>query len=162
MANIQSAKKRARQAVARRAHNMSRRSMLRTAIKRVLEAIEKNDPALASTMFVAACSILDKSVKSGLIHKNKAARHKSHLSQKLKAIGAPSLLKTLDKTESKKEVKPVVKKAAKTTSEKPAKEKAEPKAKKEATAEKKPAAKAPAKKSSTAKAESKPKAKKAD
>ncbi len=136
MANIKSAKKRAVQAVARRAHNMSRRSMLRTAIKRVLEAIEKNDAAQASAAFATATSLLDKSVKTGLIHKNKAARHKSHLAQKLKALGAAPVAK---EPKAKKEAAP----------KKPAA------AKKSETATKKVAAKPAAAKKS---AEAKPKA----
>ncbi len=129
MANIKSAKKRARQAITRRAHNMSRRSMLRTAIKRVLEAVEKGDGALASSAFVAASSILDKSLKSGLIHKNKAARHKSQLAKKLKAIGAPSLLK------AEESVKIVKAKAEKKSAKKPSEKKKSEK-KKEGKAEK--------------------------
>ncbi len=136
MANIKSAKKRARQSVKRRAHNMSRRSMLRTAIKRVLEAIEKGEGASASGVYSNACSVLDKAVKAGLIHKNKAARHKSHLSQKLKAIGAPSPVKSEVTKEAKKEPK---KTAASVKKE--VKPKA-PKAEKKATGEKKPASKA--------------------
>ncbi len=101
MANIKSAKKRARQSVKRRAHNMSRRSMLRTSIKRVLEAIQVGEGSSASAVYVSTCSVLDKAVKAGLIHKNKAARHKSHLSQKLKAIGAPAPTKKVASSEAK-------------------------------------------------------------
>ncbi len=155
MANIKSAKKRARQAIDRRAHNMSRRSMLRTAIKRVLEAIEKKDVELASTAFVSATSVLDKSVKTGLIHKNKAARHKSHLCDKLRAIGASSVLKAQEKSARKEtsaaaEKAPAAKKEAKEkVAAKPVKEKAEKPAKKSTASADKP--KAPAKKSAAKK-----------
>ncbi len=152
MANIKSAKKRARQDVDRRAHNMSRRSMLRTSIKRVLEAIDKKDVELASTAFVSATSVLDKAVKSGLIHKNKAARHKSHLSDKLRAIGAASVLKAQEKG-GRKEASPAAEKAPAPKKEvkekaaaKPEKEKAEakPAKKSAASAEKTKPAKKPA------------------
>ena len=88
MANIKSAKKRARQAVKRNAHNASQRSMMRTAVKRVLKAIQTNDQAGAQTAFATAQPLLDRFAARGLIHRNKAARHKSRLSARIRAIGA--------------------------------------------------------------------------
>ena len=88
MANIKSAKKRAKQAVVRNARNSSQRSMLRTAVKKVLKAIEANDSAGATEAFNAAQPILDRFASRGLIHKNKPARHKSRLTARIRAIAA--------------------------------------------------------------------------
>ncbi|HEY4555217.1 MAG TPA: 30S ribosomal protein S20 [Lysobacter sp.] len=86
MANIKSAKKRAKQAVVRNARNASQRSMLRTAVKKVLKAINENDAAGAQAAFATAQPILDRFSSRGLIHKNKAARHKSRLNARIRAI----------------------------------------------------------------------------
>lgn len=86
MANIKSAKKRAIQAEKRRQHNASRRSMTRTCIKKVLAAIQAGDKEAAQTAFNAASPVLDRMATKGLIHKNKAARHKSRLNAQIKAI----------------------------------------------------------------------------
>ena len=88
MANIKSAKKRARQAVQRRARNMSARSMLRTAVKNVVKALDANDVAGAESAFATAQPILDRYSSRGLIDKNKAARHKSRLNARIKAMKA--------------------------------------------------------------------------
>lgn len=89
MANIKSAIKRARQNVKRRQHNASARSMYRTYIKNVLKAVEVGDQALARTAYAKAQPIIDKAAGKGLIHKNKAARIKSRLSARVKAMGMP-------------------------------------------------------------------------
>ncbi len=86
MANIKSAEKRARQSVKRRAHNMAARSELRTAIKKVDTAIKSGDRDQALASFKAAVPVIDSMVTKGIIHRNKAARHKSHLSANLKAM----------------------------------------------------------------------------
>ena len=86
MANIKSAKKRARQAEDRRQHNASRRSMMRTYLKRVNAAIEAGDKETAQTAMASATPILDRMANKGLIHKNKAARHKSRLTAQIKAM----------------------------------------------------------------------------
>jgi small subunit ribosomal protein S20 len=88
VANIKSAKKRAKQTVVRNARNTSQRSMLRTAVKRVLKAIEANDHAGAEAAFKTAVPILDRYSARGLIHKNKAARHKSRINARIKALKA--------------------------------------------------------------------------
>jgi small subunit ribosomal protein S20 len=88
VANIKSAKKRAKQAVVRNARNASQRSMLRTAVKKVLKAIEAKDSAGAAEAFNVAQPILDRYASRGLIHKNKAARHKSRLTARIRAIAA--------------------------------------------------------------------------
>ena len=88
MANIKSAKKRAKQAVVRNMRNTGQRSMLRTAVKKVLKALEANDATGAQAAFAVAQPILDRFSSRGLIHKNKAARHKSRLTARIKALKA--------------------------------------------------------------------------
>lgn len=86
MANSAQARKRARQAVARNKHNSSLRSMLRTSIKRVRQAIAAGDQAAANDVFQKASSVIDRVADKQIIHKNKAARHKSRLSAAIKAL----------------------------------------------------------------------------
>ena len=88
MANIKSAKKRAKQAVVRNLRNNSQRSQLRTAVKKVLKALEANDANAAQEAFNVAQPILDRFSARGLIHRNKAARHKSRLTARIKALKA--------------------------------------------------------------------------
>ena len=88
MANLKSAKKRAKQAVVRNERNTGQRSMLRTSIKKVLKALDANDAAGAQAAFAVAQPILDRYSSRGLIHKNKAARHKSRLTARIKALQA--------------------------------------------------------------------------
>jgi small subunit ribosomal protein S20 len=83
LANIKSAKKRARQSEQSRMRNVSARSMMRTALKKVVKAIETNDKAAATEAFQVAAPLLDRYASRGLIHKNKAARHKSRLNAKI-------------------------------------------------------------------------------
>lgn len=86
MANIKSAKKRAVQAEKRRQHNASRRSMMRTFLKKTYAAIEAGDKETAQAILVKAIPVLDRYATKGLIHKNKAARHKSRLTAHVKAL----------------------------------------------------------------------------
>lgn len=86
MANIKSAKKRARQSEQRRLRNVSARSMVRTALKKVVKAIEAKDKAGAVAAFTAAQPVMDRYAARGLIHKNKAARHKSRLNAKIREL----------------------------------------------------------------------------
>lgn len=86
MANIKSAKKRAVQAEKNRRHNASRRSMMRTLLKKVTAAIEAGDKATAEQTFTSLQPVLDRYATKGLIDKNKAARHKSRLNAKIKAL----------------------------------------------------------------------------
>lgn len=87
MANIKSAKKRAKQAEVRRMRNASQRSMLRSAIKKVVKALEAKDKAAAEAAYKSAEPVLDRYSSRGLIHKNKASRHKSRLSAHIRALG---------------------------------------------------------------------------
>jgi small subunit ribosomal protein S20 len=87
VANIKSAEKRAKQAVKRRAHNMAARSRLRTSIKKVLTAIGAGNKDEAAAALKAAQPVIDTMVTKGIIHSNKAARHKRELNAKIKALG---------------------------------------------------------------------------
>ena len=86
MANIASARKAARQSEKRRMHNASQRSELRSAIKRVRQAIEAGDKAKAASVLRDSTSVLDSIADKEIIHKNKASRHKSRLSAAIKAM----------------------------------------------------------------------------
>ena len=86
MANSAQARKRARQAVKARAHNGSLRSRLRTAIKAVQKAILGGDKAAAQVVYRSSTSAIDSIADKKIIHKNKAARHKSRLSAAVKAM----------------------------------------------------------------------------
>jgi small subunit ribosomal protein S20 len=86
MANTAQARKRARQAVKQNAHNSSQRSALRTAIKAVRKAIEGGDKSAATQVFQSSISTIDRIADKKIIHKNKAARHKSRLAAALKAL----------------------------------------------------------------------------
>ncbi len=88
MANSPQAKKRARQAEKRRAHNASLRSLVRTNIKKVVAAIDTGDADQAKAAYAAAVPVIDRMADKGIIHKNKAARHKSRLSAQVKALSA--------------------------------------------------------------------------
>ena len=67
--------------------NASARSMVRSAIKKVVKAIEAKDKAAAVAAYQAAEPVMDRHASRGLIHKNKASRHKSRLSAHIKALG---------------------------------------------------------------------------
>ena len=86
MANIASAKKRAHQSEKRRQRNASDRSMLRTSIKRVTTAIEVKDKEGAAKALQAAVPVIDRMAQKGVIHKNKAARHKHQLNQLVRSL----------------------------------------------------------------------------
>ena len=87
MANTAQARKRARQSEVRRQHNASLRSALRTAIKKVQKAISSGDRAAAERQLQESTSIIDRIADKNIIHKNKAARHKSRLVHRIKALG---------------------------------------------------------------------------
>jgi small subunit ribosomal protein S20 len=86
LANSAQARKRARQAEVRRQRNAGQRSMLRTYIKNVVKAVAAGDSEAAQTAYRSAVPVIDKAVGKGLIHKNKAARHKSRLAQHLQRM----------------------------------------------------------------------------
>jgi len=86
LANTPQAKKRARQGEKRRQLNASQRSMMRTQIKKVLKAIQEGSKDAATKLFGNAVSAIDRMTNKGLIHKNKAARHKSRLNARIKQM----------------------------------------------------------------------------
>ena len=86
MANTAQAKKRAKQAEQRRIRNAGQRSNLRTFVKKVLLAVKTGDKEKAQAAFKTAQPIIDSAVNKGIIHKNKAARGKSRLNAKVKAM----------------------------------------------------------------------------
>lgn len=85
---IASGRKRARQNVALNAANTSLRSRFRTMVKQVKKAVAGGDKAVAADVFKNAQSVIDSVADKGIFHKNKAARIKSRLSAKIKALGA--------------------------------------------------------------------------
>ena len=86
MANSPQARKRARQGETRRRHNASFRSMARTYIKKVDAAIDGGDHGAATEAYNEAIPVIDRMADKGIIHKNKAARHKSRLNSAVKAL----------------------------------------------------------------------------
>lgn len=86
MANIKSAAKRARQAEKRRQHNIALKSRMRTAVKTVVKDINAGDAAAAAADYKAAVPQIDKAANKGLIHANKARRHKSRLNKAIKSM----------------------------------------------------------------------------
>ena len=86
MANTAQARKRAKQAEKHRLHNASMRSTMRTTIKKAVAGVAAGSKEIATTAFEKMASVVDKMVNKGLIHKNKAARHKSRLAAKLKSL----------------------------------------------------------------------------
>jgi len=88
VANIKSAQKRAKQAEKLRKHNMGLRSRMRTKIKNVIKACDAGDKDAAIAAFRDAVPVIDSMVNKGIVNKNKAARHKSRLNQRVKALAA--------------------------------------------------------------------------
>ena len=88
MANTKSAEKRARQTIKRRGQNMATRSRLRTAMKDVINAVSAGNKDEAAQKLKTAIPVIDSMVNKGIIHRNKAARHKSSLNASVKALAA--------------------------------------------------------------------------
>jgi len=88
VANTPQSRKRARQNTKRRNHNASLRSMVRTYIKKVIAAINAKDVEGAKKAYAEAVPVLDRIADKGIIHKNKAARHKSRLNDQIKKLAA--------------------------------------------------------------------------
>ncbi len=86
MANSPQSKKRARQQEVRRQNNAGHRSMVRTYIKKIVTKIDAGNYEEAQAAFVAATPIIDSSVGKGTMAKNKAARIKSRLNTRIKAL----------------------------------------------------------------------------
>ena len=88
MANTAQSKKRARQSEARYAVNKSRRSRIRTFLRKVEEALASGDQAVAATALQAAQPELARGVSKGVLHKNTVARKMSRLAHRVKVLGA--------------------------------------------------------------------------
>ncbi|WP_420427135.1 30S ribosomal protein S20 [Algiphilus sp.] len=86
MANSPQARKRALQSEKRRVLHASQRSMVRSSIKKVTKAIDAKDTDAARNAYNEMVPLLDRYAGRGLIHKNKAARHKHRLAQHIKAL----------------------------------------------------------------------------
>src|SRR5699024_12537376 len=86
LANLRAAKQRAIRSGKARKHNASRRSMMRTFIKKVYAAIEAGDKAAAPKAFNELQPSVDRQAAKGLIHKNKAARHKANLTAQINKL----------------------------------------------------------------------------
>ena len=87
MANSKQAAKRAKQSTKQRAVNAGLRTKLRSAIKNVQKAIAGGDAKAAEAALKEQMSTIDSIADKRIIHKNKAARHKSRLAQQVKALG---------------------------------------------------------------------------
>jgi small subunit ribosomal protein S20 len=88
VANIKSAGKRARQAEKARKHNMALRSLMRSKIKNVVKACDAGDKDAAVAAYKDAVPVIDSMINKGIVNKNKAARHKSRLNTRVKALNA--------------------------------------------------------------------------
>lgn len=88
MANSPQAKKRARQAEKRRTLKTGQRSTVRTVIKKVITAVDTGDAEQAQAAYNSAVPVIDRMADKGVLHKNKAARHKSRLNTHVKALSA--------------------------------------------------------------------------
>ena len=88
MANSPQARKRAKQNTVRRLRNHSQKSAVRTAIKKLDAAIEAGDQTVAKEAYNVSASMIDKATSKGLHHKNRAARLKSRLNKRVKALAA--------------------------------------------------------------------------
>jgi small subunit ribosomal protein S20 len=86
VANTKSAEKAARQAVKHRTRNVALRSRQRSALRTANEAIASGDKTKAAAAVRAAASSVDSLVNKGLVHKNKASRHKKRMAAKLKKL----------------------------------------------------------------------------
>ena len=88
MANSPQARKRARQNDKRRVHNASLRSLVRTKIKQVIAAADTGSAEDARSAYDSAVPVIDKMANRGIMKKNKAARHKSRLNARVKALAS--------------------------------------------------------------------------
>lgn len=86
VANTASAEKAARQAVKHRIRNVALRSRMRSAIRSVITAIEGGNKNTAQTMYQQAMPVIDTLVNKQIVHRNKAARHKSRLAARIRTM----------------------------------------------------------------------------
>ena len=86
MANIKSVRKRARQAIVRRGHNLGMRTAVRTAIKNVKKAVAAGNKDAAAKALVESQRVIDRIVAKGVLHRNAGDRHKSRLAHAIKGM----------------------------------------------------------------------------
>ena len=86
MANTAQSRKRARQSEKRREHNAALRTAFRSAVKKAQKAIAAGDKAAATKTLQASTAVVDRIADKRIIHKNKAARHKSRLAAQIRAL----------------------------------------------------------------------------
>ena len=86
MANIKSVRKRAKQAIVRRAHNLGLRTEVRTAIKNVNKAVAAGNKDAAAKALVESQRTIDRIVAKGILHRNAGNRHKSRLAHAIKGM----------------------------------------------------------------------------
>ena len=86
MANTKSAEKAARQSTVHRARNDAMRSRLRSAIRKANSALKAGKKDEATAALASATPVIDSMVNKGIIHRNKAARHKSRLTKQISAL----------------------------------------------------------------------------
>ena len=86
MANTAQTRKRARQNDSQRAHNASLRSIFRTAVKKIVKAIQTGDKKAAAESYKENVAVIDRIADKKIVHKNKAARHKSRLNTAIKSL----------------------------------------------------------------------------
>jgi small subunit ribosomal protein S20 len=90
LANTKSAEKAARQAEKHRARNVALRSRMRSAVRKVNDAIAAGNPEEARAVYHAAVPMIDTLVNKNIVHRNKADRHKSRLAARIKALAGNS------------------------------------------------------------------------
>jgi small subunit ribosomal protein S20 len=90
LANTKSAEKAARQAEKHRARNVALRSRMRTAVRKVNDAIAKGNAEAARAVYREAVPMIDTLVNKKMVHRNKADRHKSRLAARIKALAGNS------------------------------------------------------------------------
>ena len=86
MANIKSVRKRARQAIVRRDHNMALRTEVRTAMKKVVKAVAAGNKEAAAASLRESQRVIDRIVAKGVMHRNAGGRHKSRLAHAVKGL----------------------------------------------------------------------------
>jgi small subunit ribosomal protein S20 len=86
VANTPSAEKAARQAEKHRAQNVALRSRMRSAIRDVADAIASGKKEEAQKSYTAAVPVIDSLVNKQIVHRNKAARHKSRLAARIRGM----------------------------------------------------------------------------
>jgi small subunit ribosomal protein S20 len=86
VANTKSADKAARQAQQHRVRNIALRSRMRSAIRKVIDAVASSNKEQARASYLAAVPLIDTLVNKNIIHRNQADRHKSRLAARVKAL----------------------------------------------------------------------------